>query len=76
MAFVEAGHLSQTFQLVATALGLNTWLTGAFGDTQVETLLNLEGCSEQPLFFVGCGESDGQAMCQEMRELLDQGEHS
>ncbi|MFU2327021.1 SagB family peptide dehydrogenase [Pseudomonas sp. NFX98] len=76
MAFVEAGHLSQTFQLVATALGMNTWMTGAFADTQVETLLNLEGCAEQPLFFVGCGESDGQAMCQEMRDLLDQGEHS
>jgi hypothetical protein len=22
------------------------------------------------LFFVGCGASDGQAMCQEMRDLL------
>ncbi|WP_192562741.1 SagB family peptide dehydrogenase [Pseudomonas gozinkensis] len=70
MAFVEAGHLSQTFQLVATALGMNTWLTGAFSDDQVETLLKLENSAEQPLFFVGCGESDGQAMCQEMRDLL------
>ena len=70
MAFVEAGHLSQTFQLIATALGLNTWLTGAFADSQVESLLKLEGSAEQPLFFVGCGEGDGQAMCQEMRDLL------
>ncbi|TFH76660.1 SagB family peptide dehydrogenase [Pseudomonas kribbensis] len=70
MAFVEAGHLSQTFQLVATALGMNTWLTGAFSDDQVESLLKLENRAEQPLFFVGCGESDGQAMCQEMRDLL------
>ncbi|MBC8997691.1 SagB family peptide dehydrogenase [Pseudomonas sp. N40(2020)] len=70
MAFVEAGHLSQTFQLVATALGFNTWLTGAFADKQVETLLKLEESAEQPLFFVGCGKSDGQAMCQEMRDLL------
>ncbi len=70
MAFVEAGHLSQTFQLVATALGLGTWLTGAFADRQVEALLKLEGSAEQPLFFVGCGASDGQAMCQEMRDLL------
>jgi len=70
MAFVEAGHLSQTFQLVATALGMNTWLTGAFSDDQVENLLKLENRAEQPLFFVGCGESDGQAMCQEMRDLL------
>ena len=74
MAFVEAGHLSQTFQLVATALGLNTWLTGAFADQQVEALLNLEGSAEQPLFFVGCGQSDGQVMCHEMRELLREGQ--
>jgi SagB-type dehydrogenase family enzyme len=74
MAFVEAGHLSQTFQLVATALGLNTWLTGAFADRQVEALLNLEGSAEKPLFFVGCGESDGQVMCHEMRELLREGQ--
>jgi hypothetical protein len=33
-------------------------------------LLKLENSAEQPLFFVGCGESDGQAMCQEMRDLL------
>ncbi|QXI16078.1 SagB family peptide dehydrogenase [Pseudomonas hamedanensis] len=70
MAFVEAGHLSQTLQMVATALGLGTWLTGAFADAQVEALLKVAGRAEQPLFFVGCGESDGEAMCLEMRELL------
>ncbi|MBK5509106.1 SagB family peptide dehydrogenase [Pseudomonas sp. TH08] len=72
MAFVEAGHLSQSFQLIATALGLNTWLTGAFGDHQVENLLGITGSAEQPLFFVGCGASDGQAMCQEMQTLLQE----
>ncbi|WP_166221563.1 SagB family peptide dehydrogenase [Pseudomonas atagonensis] len=70
MAFVEAGHLSQSFQLVATALGFGTWLTGAFADDRVEALLKIEGSPEQPLFFVGCGASDGQAMCREMQDLL------
>jgi SagB-type dehydrogenase family enzyme len=70
MAFVEAGHISQTFQLVATALGLNTWLTGALADDQVEALLGLEDSAEQPLFFVGCGKSDGQVMCEELKALL------
>jgi hypothetical protein len=74
MAFVEAGHLSQSFQLVATALGLNTWLTGAFADQQVEALLSLAGSAEQPLFFVGCGQSGGQAMCDEMHQLLSEGQ--
>lgn len=73
MAYVEAGHISQTFQLVATALGLNTWLTGALTDDQVETLLGLEDSAEQPLFFVGCGQSDGQAMCKELKALLNEG---
>lgn len=72
MAFVEAGHLSQSFQLVATALGLGTWLTGAFTDHEVETLLKIEGSAEQPLFFVGCGASDGRPMCQEMLDLLQE----
>ncbi|WP_223488243.1 SagB family peptide dehydrogenase [Pseudomonas sp. A-RE-19] len=71
MAYVEAGHISQTFQLVATALGLNTWLTGALTDDQVETLLTLENSAEQPLFFVGCGHSDGQVMCKELKDLLN-----
>ena len=72
MAYVEAGHIAQTFQLVATSLGLNTWLTGALSDTQVENLLNLEDSTEQPLFFVGCGRSDGQVMCKEIKALLDE----
>lgn len=71
MAYVEAGHISQTFQLVATALGLSTWLTGALTDTQVDTLLGLEDSAEQPLFFVGCGQSDGQVMCKELKALLN-----
>lgn len=74
MAYVEAGHISQTFQLVATALGLNTWLTGALTDDQVETLLGLEDNAEQPLFFVGCGHSDGQVMCKELKDLLSRRE--
>lgn len=73
MAYVEAGHISQTFQLVATALGLGTWPTGALTDDQVETLLGLEDSAEQPLFFVGCGQSDGQAMCKELKALLNEG---
>lgn len=70
MAYIEAGHISQTFQLAATALGLNTWLTGALTDDQVEALLGLEDSPEQVLFFVGCGKSDGQVMCKELKSLL------
>ncbi|VVP28162.1 SagB family peptide dehydrogenase [Pseudomonas fluorescens] len=71
MAYVEAGHISQTFQLVATSLGLNTWLTGALTDDQVETLLGLNDSAEQPLFFVGCGKSNGDVMCKELKALMN-----
>lgn len=71
MAYVEAGHISQTFQLVATALGLATWLTGALSDERVELLLGLEDSAEQPLFFVGGGYGDGQVHCKELRTLIE-----
>jgi SagB-type dehydrogenase family enzyme len=71
MAFVETGHVSQAFLMVATALGLNTWLTGALADRQVEQLLGLEGTPEQPLFFVGCGHGDGQVHCNELMTLVN-----
>lgn len=71
MAFIETGHVSQSFLMVATAMGLDTWLTGAFADRQVEHLLNLEGAPEQPLFFVGCGHGDGHVHCRELMALLD-----
>ena len=55
IALFDVGHLSQTFQLVATALGLNTWLSGAFSDQKVNTLLGIADTPEQALFFVGAG---------------------
>ncbi|SEM82044.1 SagB-type dehydrogenase domain-containing protein [Pseudomonas sp. ok272] len=71
MAYVEAGHISQTFQLIATALGLSTWLTGALMDDRIETLLGLQRSTEQVLFFVGCGRGDGQALSKELQALID-----
>lgn len=71
MAYVEAGHISQTFQLIATALGLNTWLTGALLDDRIETLLGLQGSAEQVLFFVGCGRGDGLTLSKELQALID-----
>jgi len=62
VALIDIGHLSQTFQLVATALGLNTWLSGVFVDTDVSSLLNIKDDSEQPLFFVGAGNGDNSPL--------------
>lgn len=56
--FMDIGHASQTILLTATALGMETWLTGAFGDTKVEKFLNLTTSTEQPLLFIGAGAGD------------------
>jgi len=62
VALLDVGHLSQTFQLTATALGLQTWLSGVFLDTEVADLLHVEDETEQPLFFVGAGVGDNSPL--------------
>jgi SagB-type dehydrogenase family enzyme len=62
VALLDVGHLSQTFQLTATALGLNTWLSGVFLDAEVSRLLQIDDATEQPLFFVGAGIGDNSPL--------------
>lgn len=61
VALLDAGHVSQTFQLVATALGLNTWLTAAFVDRAVEEFLGLNVPKEAALMYVCAGRGSGSA---------------
>ena len=62
MALIEAGHISQSLQLIATALNFKTWVTGAFNDAAVEHALKIEPSHEQPLFFVGIGYGEHSAI--------------
>ena len=52
---LDAGHLSQSFLLVATALGLGAFCIGVISDNLVEEELNLDGISETVIFVVGVG---------------------
>lgn len=54
-AYLEAGHVSQTALLSATALGLHTWITGTFRDDVVDEMLQLKGSPCFASFFVGLG---------------------
>lgn len=54
--YLEAGHLSQNIQLVATALELHTFLSGAFVDDHVSAMLGLEEF-QLPTLYVGFGAS-------------------
>jgi SagB-type dehydrogenase family enzyme len=51
----EAGHLCQTFCLVATWLGLAPFCTMALADSRIERDLAIDGVSESVLYAAGVG---------------------
>ncbi|MGO9907997.1 MAG: putative peptide maturation dehydrogenase [Solirubrobacteraceae bacterium] len=52
---MDAAHLSQTFYLVCTELGLGAFVTGAINDENIDRRLRLERFAEDVLLIVGCG---------------------
>lgn len=70
IALLEIGHVAQTLQLVATALNLDTWPTGALCEDLIDPLLQLNSPGEQVLFFVGCGHAKGSATPNSLRTIL------
>ena len=58
---IDAGHLGQTFCLVATALGLAPFTTMAFSESGLEEVLGLDGVSECPIYIAGVGMPDPAA---------------
>lgn len=55
VVLLDAGHLCQTFCLVATWLGLAPFCTAAFEDTLIEKDLGLDGIRESPVYVAGVG---------------------
>ncbi len=53
--FLDAGHLAQTFCLLATSRGLGPFTTAAIQDTYIEKLLGLDGTKEFPVYLCGAG---------------------
>jgi SagB-type dehydrogenase family enzyme len=53
--YMDAGHLGQTFAMVATSLGLGPWQTAAFRDSEVERVLGVDGVAETALYCLGVG---------------------
>lgn len=53
--FLDAGHLAQTFCLVATSLGLGPFTTAAIQDSKIEKLLGIDGIEEFPVYLCGAG---------------------
>lgn len=53
---MEAGHVCQTFCLVATWLGLAPFCTIALADSKIERDLGIDGASESVLYAAGVGQ--------------------
>ena len=51
----EAGHLAQTFCLVATRLGLAPFCSMALADSTIEKDLGIDGVSESVVYCAGVG---------------------
>jgi SagB-type dehydrogenase family enzyme len=52
---IEAGHQCQTFCLTATSLGLAPFCAMALADSEIESVLGLDGISESVLYAAGAG---------------------
>ena len=55
VVLLDAGHLCQTFCLVATWLGLAPFCTAALKDTLIETDIGIDGIRESVLYVAGVG---------------------
>lgn len=55
IVLIDAGHVCQTFCLVATWLGLAPFCTMALADSRIETALGIDGTSESVLYAAGVG---------------------
>lgn len=56
---IEAGHLCQTFCLVATWLGLAPFCSMALADSLIEADIGIDGVSESVLYAAGVGTPPG-----------------
>jgi len=55
LLWLDAGHLAQTFCLLATSRGLGSFTTAAIQDTFLERLIGLDGVKEFPVYLCGAG---------------------
>lgn len=67
--YLEAGHISQTTLLGATALGLRTWLTGSVRDSFIADKFQIDGNRSFPVTSVFIGNGSDDAVPAKIREL-------
>jgi SagB-type dehydrogenase family enzyme len=62
VVWLDAGHLAQTFCLLATSLGLGPFQTAAIQDSHIEKLIGLDGIKEFPVYLCGAGVPAGKRL--------------
>jgi putative peptide maturation dehydrogenase len=73
--FLEAGHLSQTFYLLCTELGLGAWVSSTLDEEVLERALGLDPLFEGVIAACGCGRpntGNGDELLQPTFVPLDQ----
>ena len=69
--YLEAGHCSQNLLLTATAMNLNTWITGTFRDEKLSESLKIVKKPYFPFFFVGLGYGSNKAIPRQFQDHIE-----
>jgi len=64
---LDAGHLSQTFYLLATDAGMPAFVTAAVNEIDIERALGLDPLKDMVVAVCGCGPASGAQNTVEMR---------
>lgn len=64
---LDAGHLSQTFYLLATEAGLPAFVTAAINEVDIERALGLDPLRDMVVAVCGCGPASGAQNTVELR---------
>lgn len=70
IAVLDAGHISQTCLLTATALNIQTWITGAFYEQQVNEFLKLDGIHQAPFIYIALGHGSGASIPEKIKQFI------
>lgn len=64
---LDAGHLSQTFYLLAAEAGLPAFITAAVNEVDIEQALGLDPIDDAVIAVLGCGKAAGESITVEFR---------
>ena len=63
---LEAGHVAQNLNIVASALGIGSVNIGGFFDRKIDAILGLDGLTHSTIYMVGIGEKEEEIVSPEM----------